>query len=386
MPLLGGRIRANVAHFAAGEPLEGAGRPRGRLLSRRPGERWRAGLPSLRPGLRLGGPAVAVRLRRPVRPAGTGRADPLVRADSVVAVALPVGPARRWIMGKGQPGRGYDPAGPGSAGAVVQARVRLADPVVQGPGGGGDDQRSCRSGGAAGGGRQQRKRRSGGGGLRRRGPGWQPRCSFPRHTPPARVAAIEVFGARVVHGARRSGPQPRPPPGRRWNGPGPGMPATSTGPPSCTASRPWPSSCGNSWAGRPGRVVVPAGNGTLVLGLWLGFRELAAGGHVAPPARDRRRAGRTLRPPGRPAARRTDGRHRHRHRPSASGPARPGRPSWPAGARSSPSPRRSWSRPAATWPAWACAVEPTAAAAWAAALPAVGTEQATVVVLSGAAD
>jgi threonine synthase len=29
--------------------------------------------------------------------------------------------------------------------------------------------------------------------------------------------------------------------------------------------------------GPPGTVVVPAGNGTLVVGLWLGFRELAAG-------------------------------------------------------------------------------------------------------------
>ncbi len=32
--------------------------------------------------------------------------------------------------------------------------------------------------------------------------------------------------------------------------------------------------------GPPGRVVVPAGNGTLVLGLWLGFRELGARGYV----------------------------------------------------------------------------------------------------------
>jgi len=30
----------------------------------------------------------------------------------------------------------------------------------------------------------------------------------------------------------------------------------------------------------PGTVVVPAGNGTLVLGLWLGFRELAAAGRL----------------------------------------------------------------------------------------------------------
>ena len=34
----------------------------------------------------------------------------------------------------------------------------------------------------------------------------------------------------------------------------------------------------------PGVVVVPAGNGTLVLGLWLGFRELIAHGHMARPA------------------------------------------------------------------------------------------------------
>jgi threonine synthase len=33
----------------------------------------------------------------------------------------------------------------------------------------------------------------------------------------------------------------------------------------------------------PGTVVVPAGNGTLVQGLWLGFRELAAHGHISRP-------------------------------------------------------------------------------------------------------
>jgi threonine synthase len=33
--------------------------------------------------------------------------------------------------------------------------------------------------------------------------------------------------------------------------------------------------------GPPATVVVPAGNGTLVSGLWLGFRELAAFGHIA---------------------------------------------------------------------------------------------------------
>jgi threonine synthase len=35
--------------------------------------------------------------------------------------------------------------------------------------------------------------------------------------------------------------------------------------------------------GPPATVIVPAGNGTLVSGLWLGFRELAAYGHVARP-------------------------------------------------------------------------------------------------------
>jgi threonine synthase len=34
-------------------------------------------------------------------------------------------------------------------------------------------------------------------------------------------------------------------------------------------------------AGEVATVVVPAGNGTLVLGLWLGFRQLAEWGHVA---------------------------------------------------------------------------------------------------------
>ncbi len=141
--------------------------------------------------------------------------DPLVRADSVVAVALPIGPARQPIMGKGQPGRGYDPAGPGSAGAVVQARVRLTDPVVQGPGGGGDDQRSRRPGRAA------RSWPTAAETPARRwrptpaGPGWPPRCSSRRPPRPARVAAIEVFGARVVSGARRSGRSRRRRPGDR---------------------------------------------------------------------------------------------------------------------------------------------------------------------------
>ena len=102
MPLLAGRIRANVAHFAAGEPLEGLVDPDGRLLTtcrpewlqvcRRCGRvsgwadpRWRCGCGGL---FDLQGPA----------------ADPLRPGRPVVPLALPVGPARRRIMGKGHPG------------------------------------------------------------------------------------------------------------------------------------------------------------------------------------------------------------------------------------------------------------------------------------------
>ena len=65
--------------------------------------------------------------------------------------------------------------------------------------------------------------------------------------------------------------------------------------------------------GPPGTVVVPAGNGSLVLGLWLGFREARR-----PPAPDRRRAGRTLCATGRPGPDRSDGRVGHRHPGAAS--------------------------------------------------------------------
>ena len=132
-------------------------------------------------------------------------------------------------------------------------------------------------------------------------------------------------------------------------------------------------------------MVVPAGNGTLVLGLWLGFRELAAGGHIdrlpaivaVQAERCAPLAGR--RPTGTTAA------DRHRHRPIRPAAERPGRPSWPAGARSLTVAeeelelaRRDLARMG--WPS-----SRPRAVAWAAALPADGPEQATVVVLSGAA-
>ena len=69
---------ANVAHFAAGEPLEGVVDPDGRLLNgcRRRG----CGVPASAAGCGPGPSRVAVRLRRPVRPAGAGRPTRVARA------------------------------------------------------------------------------------------------------------------------------------------------------------------------------------------------------------------------------------------------------------------------------------------------------------------
>jgi threonine synthase len=97
----------------------------------------------------------------------------------------------------------------------------------------------------------------------------------PESTAAAKVAAIEAFGARVVAAGDR-------------------VAAAAAAQAAVEGSRAWYAShvyrpeflhgvktlafelyeqCG----GPPGTVVVPAGNGTLVLGLWLGFRELGRG-------------------------------------------------------------------------------------------------------------
>lgn len=103
----------------------------------------------------------------------------------------------------------------------------------------------------------------------------------PEATPAAKVAAIETFGARVVavpgdraataaaavDAVARTG---------AWYASHVYRPAFAHGV-KTLAFELWEQLGGRS----PGLVVVPAGNGTLVLGLWLGFRELMAHGHVA---------------------------------------------------------------------------------------------------------
>ncbi len=107
----------------------------------------------------------------------------------------------------------------------------------------------------------------------------------PEATPPAKVAAIETFGASVTivpgdraaaaaaarHAVARTG---------AWYASHVYRPAFVHGV-KTLAFELWEQLDGRT----PGLVVVPAGNGTLVLGLWLGFRELIAHGHTArPPA------------------------------------------------------------------------------------------------------
>ena len=67
----------------------------------------------------------------------------------------------------------------------------------------------------------------------------------------------------------------------------------------------------------PGVVVVPAGNGTLVLGLWLGFRELIAHGHMARPAAIVAVQAERCAPLAGLAPHRAHGRSGDRHRPTA---------------------------------------------------------------------
>jgi threonine synthase len=101
----------------------------------------------------------------------------------------------------------------------------------------------------------------------------------PEETPPPRVAAIEVFGARVVtvpgdRAAAAAAARAAVEQTGAWYASHVYRPTFAHGV-KTLAFELW-----EQLGGPPGRVVVPAGNGTLVLGLWLGFRELAAGGLV----------------------------------------------------------------------------------------------------------
>jgi threonine synthase len=103
----------------------------------------------------------------------------------------------------------------------------------------------------------------------------------PEETAADRIAAIEAFGARLVRvpggraatavAAQAAADRPG-----TWYASHVYRPAFAHGV-KTVAFELWQQLGGRA----PGTVVVPAGNGTLVLGLWLGFRELVAAGRVA---------------------------------------------------------------------------------------------------------
>lgn len=212
--------------------------------------------------------------------------------------------------------------------------------------------------------------------------GMEAEVFVPEATPAARVAAIEGFGARVVlvpgdraaaAGAARAAVERT----GAWYASHVYRPAFVHGV-KTLAYELW-----EQLGEPPGRVVVPAGNGTLILGLWLGFRELAAHGQVARlPAIVAVQAERCAPLAGR----------------------RPAGPTAATGIAIACPPRGGEARAAVVASRGAVLtvseeelesarrdlagmgmrVEPTAAAAWAAARPADRREQPTVVVLSGA--
>ena len=213
--------------------------------------------------------------------------------------------------------------------------------------------------------------------------GMQAEVFVPENTPPARVAAIEGFGARVV---TVPGDRAAPPGAARtavertgaWYASHVYRPAFVHGV-KTLAYELW------EQLGRPpGRVVVPAGNGTLILGLWLGFRELAAGGHIdhlpaifaVQAARCAPLAGR--RPTGTTAAAGIAIADPPRGREARAAVVASRGAVLTVAEKELELARRDLAR-------IGLAVEPTGAVAWAAALPADGQEQATVIVLSGAA-
>ena len=205
----------------------------------------------------------------------------------------------------------------------------------------------------------------------------------PEATPAARVAAIEVFGARVVRvpgdrAAAAAGARAAVARTGAWYASHVYRPAFVHGV-KTLAFELW-----EQLGGRPpGRVVVPAGNGTLVLGLFLGFRELAEHGHIRHlPAIIAVQAERCaplagLRPAGPTQATGIAIAH-----PPRGGEARAAilatRGAVVTVAEEQLEPAR---RQLAQM---GMRVEPTAAAAWAAGLPAGARDAPTVVVLTGA--
>jgi threonine synthase len=108
--------------------------------------------------------------------------------------------------------------------------------------------------------------------------GVQARVFVPAGTPPAKVAAIEAYGAAVTIGGNReeAASAARAAAGGPWYASHVYRPAFVHGVKTLAFEL-------YEQLGRtvPGAVVVPAGNGTLVLGLWLGFRQLQAAGRLA---------------------------------------------------------------------------------------------------------
>jgi threonine synthase len=108
----------------------------------------------------------------------------------------------------------------------------------------------------------------------------------PQGTPMAKLARAEAAGARVVvvpgdrAAAATAARAVAEAPGGPWYASHVYRPAFAHGV-KTLAFELW-----EQLGGRPpGRVFVPAGNGTLVVGLWLGFRQLAAAGRIRrPPA------------------------------------------------------------------------------------------------------
>jgi threonine synthase len=103
----------------------------------------------------------------------------------------------------------------------------------------------------------------------------------PAGTAPAKVAAMETFGATVTIGGDRqqaaSAARAAAGPAREsgaWYASHVYRPAFVHGVKTLAFE------LYEQLGGPPGTVVVPAGNGTLVLGLWLGFRQLQAAGRL----------------------------------------------------------------------------------------------------------
>jgi threonine synthase len=103
----------------------------------------------------------------------------------------------------------------------------------------------------------------------------------PQGTSTAKLAAAEASGARVVvvegdrAAAAAAAQAAAEAPGGPWYASHVYRPAFAHGV-KTLAFELWEQLGGRA----PGTVVVPAGNGTLVVGLWLGFRELAAHGRI----------------------------------------------------------------------------------------------------------